>query len=187
MLSKLIIDLCGYHIEKDFPDIKKCVIIEAPHTSMWDFVYGKLYFNVQRRKINLLIKDKFFFFPLGALLKYLGGIPVKQRQTSKNFIKSLVDLFNSREEMLLVVTPEGTRKAASRWRSGFYHIAVAANVPILLGKIDYKHKTLGYLGLFYPTGNFDEDIKVIRSQYKSEWAKYPAMFKEIDITTEDSQ
>lgn len=179
MISKLIIDICGFHIENDFPDIKKCIIVEAPHTSMWDFIYGKLYFNVQKRKINLLIKEKFFFFPLGILLKSLGAIPVKKKQTGRDFTQSLVEMFKTRDEMLLVVTPEGTRKAAKRWRSGFYHIAMAANVPIVLGKIDYKNKVMGYLDVFYPTGDFDKDLRTIQSQFKSEWAKYPEMFTEL--------
>lgn len=164
---------------REFPDVKKCVIIQAPHTSMWDFFYGKLYFIACKRKINLLIKAKFFFFPLGAILKSLGAIPVKQSRTSRTFINSLVEMFESRDEMLLVITPEGTRKATDKWRTGFYQIAVAAKVPILLGTIDYKRKELGYIDLFYPTGDMEQDIKTIRSYYKSEWAKYPDKFKEI--------
>lgn len=178
LLSTAIIKVCGWRTVGEFPPIDKCVVIVAPHTSFWDFIWGRLFYWKMGFKATMLIKSKYFFWPLGPVLRASGGIPVFY-STSGQFVKSVVERFKMQKKMYLTITPEGTRKPVKRWKTGFYYIAQASDVPVLMAWVDYKNKIMGIKGLFPMTGNIDDDLHAIQSYYKAEWARHPELFYEI--------
>ncbi len=168
-----ILRLFGWRIHEHQPDnVKKAIICVAPHTSNWDFVIGKIAFGYYGIPTKFLIKKELFFFPLGLLIRRLGGLPV-DRTKRTNITEQAVEYFNSNDKFFLVFTPEGTRNYQPDWKKGFYHIAVKANVPIYLGFIDYKNKTGGFDGKFEWTGNVDEDILEIKRRLAKYTGKVP--------------
>lgn len=183
-IASAIIHLSGWRTEGEFPVIDKCVVIVGPHTSFWDFIWGRLFYLKMGYKASMLIKSKYFFWPLGAILRASGGIPVYY-STSGQFIKSVVEHFRKQEKMYLTITPEGTRKPVKRWKTGFYHIAQASQVPILMAWVDYGNKVMGIKGLFHPTGDIERDLHTIQRFYKAKWAKHPEKFYEINHSTPD--
>lgn len=178
LISSAIIKICGWRTEGEFPLVDKCVVIVAPHTSFYDFIWGRLFYWKMGYKATMLIKAKYFFWPLGALLRASGGIPVYY-STGGQFVRSVVDQFKKQKKMYLTITPEGTRKPIKRWKTGFYFISQASEVPIVMAWVNYKDKVMGIKGLFHLTGNVDADLHAIQSFYKAEWAKHPEKFFEI--------
>ena len=175
-LSRIILRLFGWHTHAALPEgIVKAVVIVAPHTSYWDFVIGRMTFWSSKFKIRVLIKKEVFFFPLGWLLRHLGGVPVA-RGHKNNMVGQVTELFQKFPAMVVVITPEGTRKKVRHWKKGFYHIAMEANVPIALAFIDYKTKTGGIGPLFYPTGNYEKDLAVIVEFYRDKKGRHPEQF-----------
>jgi 1-acyl-sn-glycerol-3-phosphate acyltransferase len=153
----------------------KCVICVAPHTSNRDFFIGIIFAKSTIGHLHFLMKKDWFFFPLGYLLKKMGGIPVNRKK--KTFLsEQMVELFDSREYFHLAIAPEGTRKKNAKWKSGFYYIALSAHVPITLAYIDYKKKEIGVFDNFYPTGNIEEDIEAIKQYYKHVAGRNPNGF-----------
>lgn len=178
-----ILKLLGWRIHEYQPDdVKKAVICVAPHTSNWDFVIGKIAFGYYGIPTKFLIKKDLFFFPLGILLRKLGGMPVDRNKKS-NITQQAVEYFNTHDEFFLVFTPEGSRNYQPDWKKGFYHIAMNANVPIYLGFIDYKNKTGGFDGKFEPTGDVTNDILEIKRRL----AKYSGKFPDNGIREEEIQ
>lgn len=125
-----------------FPDCNKCIILAAPHTSIYDFVVGYFYYRSFGQKLHVMIKKEAFFFPLGALLKALGGFPI-DRKNSKGTMQRLMEEMNANEKYQLVICPEGTRKAVRKWKTGYHTIATHCNVPVYLAYFDYATKTIG--------------------------------------------
>ena len=123
------------------------------------------------------MKKSWFFFPLGYLLKAIGGIPVN-RDKKGDMVTRLADYIKSQKEAHIAITPEGTRSYREEWKSGFYRIALAAGIDIELAVIDYKRKEVGIFEVFTPTGNLDKDIAYIRSRFSKEQAKYPEKYHE---------
>lgn len=172
---KWILKLMGWKVDVrvDFPN--KCVICAAPHTSNWDLPIGLIAYTSIGQRASFLIKKSWFFFPLNILFNALGGIKV-DRSKSTSMTDQVVQVFNSKPKFQLAVTPEGTRKANSEWKKGFYYIALAAQVPILVAAFDYKLKTIIIMEQVVPTGDADKDIAYIKSLYKGVTAKYPEKF-----------
>lgn len=176
LISKIIIKLSGWKITGTVPvDIKKCVVIMAPHTSMWDFVWGRLAYWVLRLKAKFLIKREMFNSWLGPVLIRIGGIPV-DRSKKNNAVDTVAELFLKYDSLYITITPEATRKLNPDWKKGFYYIALKANVPIALGYLDYHKKEGGIGKMLTPTGNFDEDFKIIEEFYRGRGAKHPELF-----------
>jgi len=125
---------------------------------------------------KFLIKKEAFFWPLGYLLKSLGGISVNRGKSAK-LTDEIAQMYDSHESLFITITPEGTRALVKRWRLGFYHIAISSNVPIIFGVLDYQNKTGGMKGLFYPTGDVKKDLKEIQSFYKGIKGKNPELSK----------
>lgn len=175
MFSRAVLKMLGWKIEGSFPDIDKAIVIVAPHTSMMDFVLGRLCFSTLGIYVNFLIKQELFFFPLGFILKSLGALPVARDQKN-NMVEKVSQLFSSRKRMFLVITPEGTRKKTANWKRGFYLIAQRAKVPIFLGAVDYKKKVLIIGSEFQITGNAEADMKSIKRFYVGVTAKHPENF-----------
>jgi 1-acyl-sn-glycerol-3-phosphate acyltransferase len=176
VLSRFILRLFGWHTHAVMPaGIDKAVMIVAPHTSYWDFVVGKMTFWSSRCEIKVLIKAESFFFPLGWLLRQLGGVPVARGQKN-NLVGQVTELFNNNKKMIVVITPEGTRRKVRHWKKGFYYIAMEAKVPIALAFIDYGTKTGGIGPMFYPTGDYEKDMAVIMEYYRDKKGRHPERF-----------
>ena len=121
------------------------------------------------------MKSDWFFFPLGRIFRALGGIPVNRKERTQT-VERLQEQLRQKGQIHLAITPEGTRSRGEKWKSGFYHIAVAAGLPIELAVIDYGKKELGIFEVFYPTGDIEQDLATIRSRYDKSQAKYPEQF-----------
>ena len=135
-LSALILRIAGWKLNVTLPDYPKSIICVAPHTSNWDFVLGKLAYSAIGRKAGFLMKESWFFFPLGYIFKAIGGIPVPRKRGS-SLTDTLIEKFNHSDKLNIAITPEGTRSRVTQWRTGFLHIALGAGVPIQLAAIDY--------------------------------------------------
>jgi 1-acyl-sn-glycerol-3-phosphate acyltransferase len=157
------------------PEVKKCVVMMAPHTSNFDFFLGWIGYGTLKINSKYLIKKEAFFFPFAGLLRAMGGIPVNRR-SSTNIVHQVGEMFKKEEELIITITPEGTRSLNYNWKRGFYYIAVNAGVPIALGFLDYKEKLGGIGQMLYPTGNYDEDIKIIEAFYSDKHARHPEKF-----------
>lgn len=170
-----LLHVAGWKVDVTVPNRQKCIICVAPHTSNWDFIIGKLTYWAVGRKANFLMKESWFFWPLGYLLKAMGGIPVPRRRGS-SLTELLADMMRRRNQMNLAITPEGTRSLTSKWHSGFIHIALAANVPIELGVIDFAKRTVSICDSFFPTGDIDADMCYVKNFYKGAVGKFPNKF-----------
>ena len=164
-VSASILKGLGWKVKVSVPDFPKCVICVAPHTSNWDFFIGKLAYLSIGRYAGFMMKKEWFFPPLGALLKSMGGVPIS-REKHTDLVAQLVDEFNRRDRFSIAITPEATRRANADWKKGFYYIAQGANVPIVLAYIDYREKEVGLERVFTPTGDVDADMRAIKSYYK---------------------
>ena len=172
-IARLIFWIIGWKIDPNPPEnIKKCVIAVGPHTSNWDFIIGRLAFFQYGVQGKFLIKKELFFFPLGILLKALGGVPVDRKRNS-NMTDFAVNLFENSDSLYLVFTPEGTRKYNPNWKKGFYYIALKANVPIYVCYVDFATKTGGFHSLFHPAGNVDQDILEIKNRLSQFKGRFP--------------
>ena len=175
-ISHGILKLFGWNTTGILPDgIHKAVLIVAPHTSYLDFVIGRLTFGASKLKVRVLIKEEAFFFPFGGLLRSLGGVPVA-RGKKNNMVDKAVEYLNSHDDLVVVITPEGSRKLVKQWKKGFYLIAEKAKVPIALGFIDYKRKIGGVGPLIYPTGDYEKDLAAIQEFYKDMTPRHPELF-----------
>ncbi len=163
----MFIWLTGWKIDGNIPPhIKKCVIIGAPHTSSWDFPYGMATLKILKIDIKYLYKKELHVFPVKFIFDASGGIPI-DRSVKGDWVNKIIEQFNSSDEFFFALAPEATRSDATRWKGGFYYIAVGAKVPILMAYLDYKTKTAGFGPLLYPTGDIDVDFKEIKSFYSS--------------------
>jgi len=175
-LAKTILSLVGWKVEGTIPlSLKKCIVVMAPHTSNWDFVLGWLGYSKLGLKSKYLIKKEAFRFPLGALVRKLGGIPV-DRKRSNHVLSEISLMIRQSDEMILTVTPEGTRSLNRHWKRGFYYLAQQANVPLALGFLDYKTKTGGIGPIVEVTGDFKKDMEIIEAFYRDKTARYPEKF-----------
>jgi len=155
--------------------ITKGVCIGAPHTSNWDFVLtipGLIALDV---KFRYLIKKEWFFFPMSLLFRLTGGIPV-DRSKKNNLTEDLKHMLAKSDRLFIVFPPEGTRKRVKRWKTGFYHTAIDTNLPIIMGFIDYKEKTLGFGDVLYPSGDLKADFQKFEKFYSNITAENPECF-----------
>ncbi|MBO5956948.1 MAG: 1-acyl-sn-glycerol-3-phosphate acyltransferase [Bacteroidales bacterium] len=176
-LGRKTFKLLGWKLVGVIPeDVRKCVITVAPHTSMADFLLGRLAYCFLDRNVKYLIKKELFNIPLlrGLLLR-LGGIPV-DRSGRNNIVNQAAALFTKYDDLNIILAPEGTRKRVNNWKKGFYYIALKAEVPVVLGFLDYKKKELGFGPMIYLTGNYEEDWKKMEAFYRGINAKYPERY-----------
>ena len=166
LFSSLIFKCTGWKIigPHDYP--KKCLIIAAPHTSNWDFFIGRCYAYIIGITPNYLVKSELFLPVLATFLRWNGAIPV-YRKASNNVVEQVVNMFKDTKQLHFGIAPEGTRTNVVKWKTGFYFIAEAAKVPLLLLSIDYKKKEIGVLAEFMTTGDFEKDMFFIQQKYVS--------------------
>lgn len=174
-LARFFLWLGGWKYVGVLPQVRKAVILSAPHTSNWDFVWGKLAFLAYRIHTYIFLKKEFFFFPMNLLFRVLNVLPLN-RTDATGMVKHIVKEFDKHEDFFLTITPEGTRSKRKKWPRGFYFIAMKAKVPIYLGRIDYQKKELSLGELFYPTGDIEKDIQYIKNTYRGVVAKNPKNF-----------
>ena len=174
-LGKAILDAAGWTIATPPPEAKKLVLIAAPHTSNWDFLYALACTNALGLNLRFMAKDSLFRGPQGALFRALGGVPV-DRSKNNNLVDSLAHELTQHDTLALLVPAEGTRAKGTHWKSGFYHIARKAGVPIGLGYLDYRTKRAGIGPPFWPTGDITADMDVIRAFYADKHGKHPEKF-----------
>jgi 1-acyl-sn-glycerol-3-phosphate acyltransferase len=158
----MVLKFFGWKTISNFPQgVKKCVIIVGPHTSWQDFFIGLAYRSVlQLKQAKFLGKKELFDGPFGFLFRWLGGVPV-DRYSKHNMVDQVTELFNSNEELMIALAPEGTRKKVDRLRTGFYHIAKKANVPIVMCGFDFKKKEVIFAKPFYAGDDEAKDFKHI--------------------------
>jgi 1-acyl-sn-glycerol-3-phosphate acyltransferase len=171
-LGRFMTRVRGWRIAGEVPSEPKMVLIVAPHTSNWDFLTGLWAKFALRLKANFLAKHTLFWWPLGVFLRSIGGIAI-DRSKPAGIAEDATQAFRDADQLLLVVTPEGTRSWSERWKSGFYRIAVAAEVPILIIAFDYRDKVIRLGPLFRPTGDYEKDLPEIQSHYNVGMALRP--------------
>src|SRR5690606_18767002 len=164
LLAIVLLKISGWQSVGRPLENSRFVLIGAPHTSNWDFVLMLLVVLKLRMKIYWMGKNSLFAFPFGALMRWLGGIPV-DRSRHQNLVQQIVQRYQDNPQMVVLVPPEGTRSKVKEWKTGFYHIATNAGVPILMGYIDAARKEAGLADFFYPTGKIDLDMSAIRAFY----------------------
>lgn len=174
ILSRIYLKAAGWRLTGDKPVHRRYVVIGAPHTSNWDLPMMLAIVFIFRLKVYFLAKDSLFIPPFGIILRWLGGIAVK-RDSANNLVNQAIELFSSRRDFILVVPPEGTRQQVRYWKSGFYYIAHGAQVPIVLGFVDFRHKIAGFGGTFFPSGDFAADIIKIQEFYAGITGKNPEL------------
>lgn len=162
----------GWQTKGAPPDLKKYVLIAAPHSTNWDFVYFLLIIFKFKVPVRWMGKHSMFIPPFKGLLKRLGGIPVN-RSVQGNLVASMAEEFCRANRMILTIAPSGTRQQVGKWKTGFYHIAHQAGIPIVCGFIDYQKRQGGIGPVIFPTGDMDSDLKSIQNFYKDKSGKYP--------------
>ncbi|WP_372404179.1 lysophospholipid acyltransferase family protein [Acinetobacter piscicola] len=164
----------GWRFEGQFPNIPKAVAIVSPHTSNFDGLYAFLAMLGIGLKVTIFGKDSLFKPPLDKLFKWMGVIPV-QRDSPHGLTQQIVNAIQSTDKIWIALAPEGTRKQAEKIKSGFYHIAMGAHIPIVMFAFDYEQKVIRCLGVFTPTGDYDADLAQIFSHYQGNFSpKNPA-------------
>lgn len=177
MIYKFIFQkILGWKISGDFHlEIKKYVLIGAPHTSWHDFYIGLLAREIKKAPINLIAKKSLFIPPFGFFLRALGGLPV-DRSKSTNLVDAIIQMFNEKEEFRVAISPEGTRKYVEKWKTGFYYIAKGANVPIVMFGFDFGNKEVKLSAPFYPTDDMEADFAHFFEFYKDIKGCKPKLF-----------
>ena len=170
LVSRLL-RMLGWNIHT-FPDIPKAVVVAGPHTSNWDGVLGLACGVVLRIDARFMIKHSLFKGPLGWLLRKLGGFPIDRSQPG-GAVGQAVEQFNNNDHMAMVVTPEGTRKSASKWKTGFHRIARQAGVPIVLAVADYQKKQVAFPIILQPTDDLEADMKQLHAGFAEATPRRP--------------
>ena len=182
-LARLFLRLTGWRPEGARPDVPRFVLIAAPHTSNWDLAYLLALATTFDIKVSWMGKHGLFRPPLGWLMRRVGGIPVVRHRRS-NLVEQMTQALKDSEQMALVVPSEGTRGWAPYWKSGFYRIARSADVPIVMGYLDYARKRGGFGPALKTTGDVRLDMDEIRAFYAGKTGKYPEQFGPIRLKEE---
>lgn len=151
----------------------RCVIIAAPHTSNWDFLYFIGLTEDIGIQPHFMAKDSLFRWPMGKFMRDMGGVPVV-RSSRQNVVDTMAAEFARRDRFMLTIAPEGTRGKVGQWRTGFYHIAMKAGVPLVVGMMDYGTKTGGLGPAIWPTGDYDADMAKIFEFYRTVTPRHPS-------------
>ena len=186
-VSRLVLRAMGWRTEGMTPDqiaaYPKYVLIAAPHTSNWDFPITLMVCFQLRLKVYWMAKSSLFAWPIRWLSRWLGGLPI-DRSASNNTVQNTVAAFAARERLAVIVAPEGTRGKVTHWKTGFYHMAHGAGVPIALAYLDFARKTGGIGRMFITSGDISADMAEIQSFYRDITGKHPQQFS-TDTTKRD--
>ncbi len=171
--ARALMSAAGWRIIGEVPDEPKILLVGAPHTSNWDYIFTVLTTYSLGVDLHFVAKHSLFKKPLGGLMRRTGGLPIN-RGTSEGFVEQMVEEFNKRDSFILAIMPEGTRSRAEacQWRSGFYYIAQGAGVPITLVIFDYGRKIMHLGPTFWPSGDYEADLAQIQSHFAGIEGKY---------------
>jgi 1-acyl-sn-glycerol-3-phosphate acyltransferase len=178
--------LFGWRFEGAPPDIDKYVLVAAPHTTSWDFLVMLALDFAYKIDSVWLGKESIFRSPLGPFFRKVGGIPV-DRSAASSIVDQVVELFLNNPRVVMVIAPEGTRSKSDRWKTGFYHIANGAGVPISLAFMDYGRKVVGFGPVLTPTGDAEADMEAIRDFYALVVPRDPEKFGDVTLTEAEDQ
>lgn len=171
-LGHAVFRLMGWRIEEQLPPLGKFVVIGAHHTSNWDFVLFIAAKFILRLNARWFGKHSIFRWPFGALMRYWGGIPIR-RHLKLNTVEQAIEAFAEHRQFILVLSPEGTRRKVERWKSGFYHIACGAGVPIVPAALDFQHRRIVIGAPFQPCGDEVADLRQLLAFYRPYVPKNP--------------
>jgi 1-acyl-sn-glycerol-3-phosphate acyltransferase len=172
-ICRLYLWIIGWKTGSALPSaVKKCVLVGAPHTSNMDYPIALATLYASGVRVRFLAKKSLFKFPVGILMRVTGGLAV-DRSKHNNLVEAMIDMFARNERLVLLIPAEGTRSYVKEWKSGFYYTALGAGVPIALGYLDYSQKIAGFGELFYPTGDYQQDLVRIQNYYRQFRPKYP--------------
>lgn len=174
-VSGAYLRLGGWKVRGDWPGLDKAVLVAAPHTSNWDGVNMLATAGFYRVKLRWMGKKSLTQGPFGWLIKWLGCVPI-DRSGANDVVRAMADAFAAEPRMVLAIPPEGTRSAAREWKTGFYHIAHAANVPLVLSVLDYGTRTVSLAAVVRTSGDYEADLPIIRGYYANAAGKRPAQF-----------
>jgi 1-acyl-sn-glycerol-3-phosphate acyltransferase len=183
-IARLILRLSGWRTHVIPPHTSRYVLIGAPHTSNWDFFLALALMTVERIPIRIMGKDSLFRWPMGIFMRAIGAIPVNRRERT-SLVDQVVAKFNEHTDLIIGLSPEGTRSKTSRWRTGFYYIALKAKVPIVMAYLDYKNKVVGLGPSLKPSGDIKADFVKIRDFYSGIIGKFPRKQGAIEISEND--
>lgn len=155
----------GWQVVSGVAPAKKAIIIGVPHTSIWDFVISWIYYTSIGGVANIVVKKELFFWPLGKLLRAMGGLPV-DRSKGSSLLKQLLREFEQRDTLHLAITPEGTRKLTREWKAGFHIIARASGATVYLAFFDWGRKRIGWYDTFEITNDAKSDLKRMKAYYR---------------------
>ncbi len=163
----------GWEVAAKKPDLDKYVLIIAPHTSNWDFFIGWGARSILELKSNFLIKDSIIKLPvIGSFVRSIGGRAVDRSRNTK-MVDQIAEMYERESQFVITITPEGTRSFVPEWKTGFYRIAMKANVPIQMVAFDFEQKKVFFRELFYPTGDVDADMELIKAYYRQYKGRHP--------------
>jgi 1-acyl-sn-glycerol-3-phosphate acyltransferase len=175
--------LQGWRVEVPPPaDLDQYIVIAVPHTSYWDYYHMMMMALQMRRRPRTTTKHTLFRFPIGSILRALGCIPINREQ-ALHAVDWMADLFKKEKRLVLVITVEGTRQKTRFWKSGFYYVALKANVPIVCGYIDYVRKRTGAEMVIHPSGDIHADFERLRDYYMryGRNGKYPDQVSDLAL------
>jgi len=173
-LGKILFKGIGWKVKGDpSNDLPKRLFVVIPHTSNWDFPIGIFVRMYKDIDVGYIAKSSLFKWPYGWLFRKTGGIPVDRKKTS-GFIDSVVHIYNTRKRFSTAIAPEGTRKRVDRLKSGFYHIASQANIPIVYTKFDWKNRTVEFSEPHYVEDTYEEELIYLREFFKGVVGKVPS-------------
>lgn len=176
-LAHRTLRLLGWRLEGVLPDLPKFLVIVAPHTSNWDFLYCILAMFATGLRLSWLGKHTLFFFPATPILHWLGGEPL-DRSAKSGTVETAIGRYNERRQWVLGVSPEGTRKRVEQWKTGFLRIARGADVPIVPISIDYRQRIFRLHPPVPATADLDADLQTMRGYFRADMARHPAQFAE---------
>ncbi len=172
VLAKLVLRHLGWRLEGSVPDHPKFVLLGVPHTSNWDVPLLVLMTSSMGIKAFQIAKESLFRWPLVGLMRWLGMIPI-DRSSHQDYVQQFAGIFEKHDRFVLAVSPEGTRKKTEYWKSGFYHIARGAGVPIALAFVDYPTKVVGIGPTLKPSGDLQRDMEILRAFYRDKRGRHP--------------
>lgn len=178
LLARFIFWITGWKVAGEWPQgLKKAVLIAIPHTSNWDIIYARAAFYLLDVPVRFTIKKEVMVGPLGWIIKGVGGIAIDRKRVAgkktQTYTQAMISMLKERDELVMMVTPEGTRSYAPKWKTGFYHIALGAEVPVVIGYLDYKLKVAGIGPVIIPSGDMDKDIEEMKAFGRTVTPKHP--------------
>jgi 1-acyl-sn-glycerol-3-phosphate acyltransferase len=174
-MALLFMRLTGWRVQGAFPNVPKFVLVVAPHTSNWDFPVGIMAMYALGIRGSFLGKEAMFRWPMGGVVRWLGGIPV-DRSAAHNVVFEATALFRRVERLIYIISPEGTRKKRAKWRTGFYHVARSANVPIVAIAFDWSRREFRIFPSLTASDDQDADFRTLQAYFHAGMARHPDQY-----------